>query len=241
MNYSLSLISAWSSENELKKNQRQKPNTMKNLLLVFAALFLVQISNAQIKLELGLRGGISTADVTTDQIKIKNGQDLDAFGISVANANYGVHFGAVVQARIGKRFFLQPEVLISSSSVDYKIENLGEVQTFENIARESYQYLDIPFMMGVKFGPLRLQGGPVAHLFLNSNSDLTDLAGYDPEFEDWNFGYQTGVGLDIWKFMIDVKYEGTFQNQGDHFNFFGNSYDFDTKPGKFVATLGYTF
>lgn len=212
---------------------------MKNLMLIFAALFLVQVSNAQIKL--GLRAGISTADINTDQIKIKNAQDLDALGISVANANYGVHFGAVVQARIGKRFFLQPEVLLSSNSVDYKIEELGEVQTFENIARESYQYLDIPIMMGLKFGPLRLQGGPVAHKFLNSTSELTDLAGYDPEFKDWTWGYQTGIGLDIWKFMIDVKYEGTFQDQGDHFNFFGNSYNFDTKPGRFVATLGYTF
>jgi len=208
-------------------------------MLIFAALFLVQITNAQVKF--GLRAGISTADVSTEQIRVKNAQDLDALGISVANANYGVHFGAVIQVQIGKRFFIQPEVLLSSNSVDYKIENFREVQTFQNIAKESYQYLDIPIMMGFKFGPLRLQGGPVAHKFLNSTSDLTDISGYDPEFKDWNLGYQTGIGLDIWKFMVDVKYEGTFQNKGDHFNFFGNDYNFDTKPGRFVATLGFTF
>lgn len=212
---------------------------MKNLMLIFAALLLVQVSNAQIKF--GVRAGLNTADVTTDQIRIENGQDLEDLGISVANANYGLHFGAVIQAQIGKRFFLQPEVLLSSNSIDYKVENLGEAETFTSISRETYQYLDIPIMMGLKFGPLRLQGGPVAHKFLNSNSDLSDLPGYEPEFDDWNWGYQTGVGLDIWRFMIDVKYEGTFQNQGEHFNFFGKEYDFDTKPGRFVATLGFTF
>jgi len=208
-------------------------------MLIFVALFLVQVSNAQVKF--GLRAGLSTSDVTTDQIRVKNGEDLDALGISIANANYGVHFGAVVQAQIGDHFFLQPEALISSTSIDYKVEDFGETETIKNIARESYQYLDLPIMMGVKFGPLRLQAGPVAHKFLNSNSDLTDIDAYDPKFKDWSWGYQTGIGLDIWKIMIDVKYEGSFNNQSDHFNFFGESYNFDKSPGSFVATLGYTF
>ncbi|MFK7810497.1 MAG: porin family protein [Saprospiraceae bacterium] len=212
---------------------------MKNLMLIFAALFVFQTANAQVKF--GLRAGLNTTDITTDQIRIKDANDLDALGISIANANYGVHFGAVIQAQIGKRFFLQPEIQLSSNSIDYKIENFGDAQTYETILRENYQYMDIPIMAGLKFGPLRLQAGPVAHKFLYSNSDLTDISGYDPQFEDWTWGYQTGVGLDIWRFMIDVKYEGSFDNQSDHFNFFGKDYNFDKTPGRFVATLGYTF
>jgi Outer membrane protein beta-barrel domain len=211
---------------------------MKHLIAIIAALLMVQMANAQVKL--GLRAGLSSTDITTDQIIIKDAHDLDALGISVANANYGIHLGAVMQIQI-RKFFLQPEILLNTSSIDYRVEDLKETQIFENIARESYQYMDLPIMMGFKFGPLRLQGGPVGHKFLNSNSDLTDISGYDPKFKDWTWGYQTGIGLDIWKIMIDVKYEGSFNKQSDHFQFFGNQYAFDKNPGRFVATLGYTF
>ncbi len=211
---------------------------MKNLLLIILALFIGQMTYAQVKI--GLRGGLSTADITTEQLRIKNANDFDALGLSIVNANYGVHFGGFLQIKAGK-FFLQPEAIFNSNSVDYKVEDLIEGQTLKNIARENYQYLDIPIMAGLKFGALRLQGGPVAHMFIDSNSELTDISGYDPQFEKWTWGYQAGIGLDIWRFLLDVKYEGSFNSQYSHFNFFGNQYQFDKTPGRFVASLGFAF
>ncbi|HHS95292.1 MAG TPA: PorT family protein [Phaeodactylibacter sp.] len=212
---------------------------MKNLMFVILALLFVQTAQAQVKL--GLRLGLSTADISTDQLRIHNAEDIETLGISVANANYGFHFGGMVQAKIGK-FFIQPEVLLNTNSVDYHLEDLDDGDTYLNIVRERYQYLDIPVMMGLKFGFLRLEAGPVAHKFLNINSELEDeIPDYDPQFKKWTWAYQTGIGLDIWRFALDAKYEGSFKNYGDHFNFFGNDYQFDTKPGRFVVSLGYTF
>lgn len=96
-------------------------------------------------------------------------------------------------------------------------------------------------MMGLKYGPLRLQGGPVGHLFLNSKSDLFDLEGYDQRFDEMTYGWQAGIGLDIGKVILDFKYEGNFNNFGDHIVFGNNSYQFDDSPGRFIASLGIAF
>jgi len=96
-------------------------------------------------------------------------------------------------------------------------------------------------MMGFKFGPLRLQGGPVGHVFLNSTSELFDIEGYDQKFDEMTFGYQAGVGLDIWKLVLDVKYEGNFNKTGDHIVFAGQQFNFDQTPGRLLVSVGFAF
>ena len=103
------------------------------------------------------------------------------------------------------------------------------------------QNLDIPVMLGLKLGAFRIQGGPVAHMFLNSKSELDDIEGFDLNFDEWTYGYQAGLGLDLGKLMIDVKYEGNFNKLGDQISFDGRDYNFDDRPGKLVASLGITF
>jgi len=81
----------------------------------------------------------------------------------------------------------------------------------------------------------------VAHVFLDSTSELFDFANYEQNFDDLTIGYQAGIGLDIWKFVLDFKYEGNFQKYGDHLVFFGNQYQFDDSPGRMIASLGFAF
>ena len=136
------------------------------------------------------------------------------------------------------KFFIQPEVIFNSNSVDFRKEDLNN---FSEILTEKYQYLDIPFMMGFKFGPLRLQGGPVGHVFLNSKSDLFRINGYSQTFENMTYGWQAGLGLDIWKFVLDFKYEGAFNNFGDHMRIGNQQLEFDDNPGRMVVSLGIAF
>jgi len=211
---------------------------MKNLIVLALALFSFQIANAQIKL--GLRAGMSTTDISTDQLLMKNSNNVKSFGLSVSEARYGFHAGLVARAQLG-RLYIQPELLFNSNSVDYELEDFSDTQTGTRILNDRYQNLDIPVMLGLKLGALRIQGGPVAHMFLNSSSELDDIEGFDLNFDEWTYGYQAGLGLDIGKLMIDVKYEGNFNKLGDQISFDGRSYDFDDRPGKLVASLGITF
>lgn len=211
---------------------------MKNLIILIIALLSFQISNAQVKI--GLKAGMSTSDISTNQLAIRNLDNVKELGLSIEDASYGFHFGIVTQAQIGN-FFIQPEVLLNTTQVDYVLEDFGEGQVARRLLTDNYHNLDIPVMLGLKFGPLRLQAGPVAHMHLGSNSELDDEDNLDINFDKWTYGYQTGIGLDIWKIMLDVRYEGNFNKLGEGITFMNRGFNFDERPGKLVASLSYTF
>ena len=211
---------------------------MKKMIFLALALCMTYFAQAQVKF--GVRAGLSTTDVSPNELLVMSGESWDQLKLSVKEANYGVHFGLVTQIQI-KRFFLQPELLFTSNNTDFQVTEFKNGTAFESIRNESYQYLDFPIMAGLKFGPLRLQGGPVGHVFLDSKSELLDIDGIRTNFDKMQWGWQAGVGLDIWKFMVDVKYEGQFNNYGDHLIINDDPYRFDEKAGRFVATLGFTF
>ncbi len=211
---------------------------MKIPSIIIAIILLSLPSYAQVKF--GPRVGVSTTDVSPEQLLIKNLTEVEQLGISVKDAKYGAHFGLFLQAKMGK-FFVQPEVLFNSNTVTYDIEDFGAATNLGAIKEEKFQYLDMPLMLGFKLGPVRLQGGPVGHLFLNSKSELTDISTYEQNISKMSYGWQAGVGLDIWKFVLDFKYEGDFSKYGDHITFAGQQFNFDERAGRVVVSLGYAF
>ena len=211
--------------------------------LFFTALFgvfAVSLFAQKENFKLGVRVGVSTTDIEADDLLITNADAMENLRLGIAEANYGYHLGLFAQMR-KKHFFVQPEVLFNSNSVDFKVTDLSSPESSPQILREKYQYLDVPLMLGLKFGALRLQGGPVGHVFLNSSSELIDVAGYEEKFDEFTYGWQAGIGIDFWQFVIDVKYEGNFQNFGNHIVIDGQNYEFDQSPSRFVATLGIDF
>ena len=151
-----------------------------------------------------------------------------------------MHGGLIFKYR-KKRWSIQPEILFNSNRVDFEVEDVNNPELGTQIREETYQYLDIPLLIGLHLGPIHLQGGPVGHVFLNSSSELSDFEGYRQDFEDLTLGWQAGLGLDIWNFTLDFRYEGNFTNFGEHIEFFGDTYDFDDKPSRWLFSLGYYF
>ena len=187
---------------------------------------------------LGIKGGIASVDVTPSDLVVFSENDVEDLRISIQDAKYGIHLGLFVQVRLGS-FFLQPELLFNSNTVDYRIEDIqtGNV----SILDENYQTLDIPFIIGLRAGPLRVGGGPVGHVFLNNTSDLFDLDGYETDFENITLGWQAGIGLDFWKLHLDLRYEGNLTQFGDHIVFHDQTYEFDDKPSRIIASIGVSF
>lgn len=212
---------------------------MKKSFLLFAVCFLA-FQNLQAQIKTGLRGGLSSMDVVTGQIIVNQNDNATPLSISLDEANYGMHIGFFAQAKIG-RFYIQPEMLFNSNKVNYNIQEFSNGNTINLVKSESFQNLDLPLMFGWDTGLLRLQGGPVAHVHLNSSSELFDIDGYGQKFDEMTWGYQAGIGLDLWKVMIDLKYEGNFQKFGDHITFFDQDFNFDKSPGRFIASVGISF
>jgi hypothetical protein len=208
------------------------------VLAVFAVSLFAQNKK---KFKFGVRGGVSTTEIAANDLFVTNAEEMNELQIGIQEANYGYHFGFFAQARAGS-FFIQPEVLFNSNTVDFKVVDLTVNEAVPEILNEKYQYIDIPVMLGFKlFNTVRLQGGPVGHVYLNNASELVDIEGYEDKFEQFTYGYQAGLGLDFWKLVIDLKYEGNFNNFGSHINIDGRAYEFNQAPTRLVASVGIAF
>jgi hypothetical protein len=206
--------------------------------LLTALFFLFALNAASGQFELGIRAGISSYDLANEGILVNNGNQQISWNI--ANAGYGIHGGIYTRITI-LGVFLEPAVIFNTNSVDYNIKQIGSSGIFNTIGSERYNYVDLPLMLGVKISMLRLQGGPVGHFFINSSSDLVDFSGYSQKFKEATYGWQAGAGLDLWKFRLDLMYEGNFSKFGNHIQIGGNPYQFATTPSRLLLSLGYRF
>lgn len=209
---------------------------MRNAILVLLML-ISTLSYSQF--ELGIKTGLSSTDLVQNSIFINNGDSN--YDLSVADAKYGFHFGLYSRISVAS-FYIEPAFLFNSTSVDYTIdEQIFDTEIISTIRTETYNNLDIPLMIGMKLGFFRIQGGPVAHIFLNSASELTKIPDYSQKFKDAAYGAQFGLGLDIFKIRLDVNYEMNLSKYGDHINVGDSEYSFDERPGRLIASLGLRF
>ncbi len=212
---------------------------MKQFHHLLLALLLMSISSQLSgQVRIGIKGGLSTFDISPSDLLILDRNDAQAFRMKIEDAKYGIHIGFFIQAKTDF-LFIQPEVLFNSHSIDYAVEDIQTGET--RILDENYQHLDFPIMVGFRIGVLRLGAGPVGHLAISSTSDLLDVDGYEQTFKGVTWGWQGGLGLDLWKLHFDFRYEGNLSNFGDHIVFFGNQYVFDDRPSRLIASLGISF
>ena len=210
---------------------------MKKLSLgIISFLFVI---NMHAQFEAGIKFGMSSADLSDISIVeiIDQGRDIS---ISPVEADYGVHFGVYTRLSF-LGIFVEPALLFNSSNLAYKIEDFSEGGIVEELKSETYRSVDLPFLVGTKLGFLRVQAGPVAHFYLDRVSDLVSIDGYSENLKESTYGFQAGIGLDLWKFRFDVNYEGNLSYFGDDITIDGTSYVFDDTPSRLVASVGMKF
>ncbi len=210
----------------------------KYILISFLALGMVAGSNAQI-LSFGVKGGLNYSKMKFDNIS----------NITTTAANYnlmedesfqGFHVGVMGRLKVFN-LFLQPELLFNTTGGKVLVEEIGT--SVKKVKQVKYNKLDLPVLLGMKFGPARVNLGPVASVTLSSNSELGDII---PDIETLSkgatIGFQAGAGIDILKkFTIDLRYEGGLSKLGDKFTVGGNDYAFDARDKKFLVSVGFFF
>lgn len=206
---------------------------MKNVLLTLI-IVATTLSTIQAQSQLGVKFGLSSYDLPTDVLDL-TGRDLQ---LSVENANYGVHFG--LYGRLGLLgFYLQPEILFNSNSVQYRIQDFNSTGTINDVVTEHYRNIDIPVLIMFTPAFFRVYAGPVGHYYLQSTSALSNLEGFKEEFKKLSYGYQAGLGIQIAGLMVDVRYEGNLSKFGDQFIIDGRPYSFSTTPSRVLMSLSF--
>ena len=172
---------------------------MKKLLTV-ACLVLLSSAGSFAQFNLGLKAGLN---YTT--IKAQN-QEFNENGV--------LGYQAGVWARIGKSFYLQPEVYIGTKGS--KIEFTSGGNTVE--VKQKFTTLDVPLLLGTKFGTdklnFRIMAGPAFQFNLDENSNAFNQA-TNPDFykyRDYVTNAQIGAGVDLGDLSVDLRYETSLQD-----------------------------
>ncbi|WP_341225787.1 porin family protein [uncultured Arcticibacterium sp.] len=204
---------------------------MKKLIAITITMVaFTSVSMAQF--EIGARAGVNLSQVRGDG----GGSDGEFWN---SDETRSTGFTGGIYTRFGDKFFLQPEFIISQKG-GTTTSLLGVERTFKQT------YFDIPVLVGVKVGDVvRVQAGPVATFLVNKDDGFFENLGIqnnDDEFRKAILGYQLGVGFDIKRIRLDMRYEG---NVNDVFNI---DYDnqqtenqFAGKGNLWFLTLGYAF
>ncbi len=152
---------------------------MKRITIIAAFLFASSFAFGQAKVELGLKGGLNLASLSTDQ----SGVDF--------NNKTGYHFGGYGLIKI-LSFGIQPEILYSTRGSELKVQNVAGTLS------QDYSYVDIPIMFKLyTVAGLNVQAGPQFGMLLSTsgkNADGSKLSKSD--FEDSDLSAAFGLGWD---------------------------------------------
>lgn len=206
-------------------------------IALFALVCGLGLGGLQAQFRFGPKVGFATSGLEDTEIRF-SGEGTDELRLALEEASYSPQFGLQFHIPIG-RFFLQPELLLNSTTADYRLENLTRPDTV--LFQEKYRSLEVPLQFGLRAGPLRLQAGPSAQFNLNNVEGISDREGWEESFDNLRLGWHGGFGLDIWKLTFDLRYEGNFSKFGDHFTFMGRDLEFSERPNRWTVSVGYMF
>jgi hypothetical protein len=135
---------------------------------------------------------------------------------SEGNNNFEVKSILGYQAGVLARFnlpmiYIQPELLVTRSGTNYKWKG-----TDRNLR---YTKLELPVMVGTSLlGLARIQVGPTLGLLLTAKENIKkakDITDVKINYEPLSLGWQAGIGADLGRFILDLKYEGGLTKFGN--------------------------
>ncbi|NSW93540.1 MAG: PorT family protein [Bacteroidales bacterium] len=205
---------------------------MKKLFLILLAGLVSLTAFPQVKF--GIKAGASTS--TVPEYNFTTGENnIEA----LKDAAFGFHAGAFVRVTLFG-IYLMPEVCFASTTYDYNVSTAEEP---EKILSQKFDKLEVPVLLGVTLGPVRINAGPSASILIGSPRELIN----DPDFKELyrsaTFGYQAGIGTDLFKHLtIDLRYGGSLSKRfGESVTIGSQTFNLDHREPSFLLSIGYMF
>ena len=219
---------------------------MKKVLLLFAALFMATIANAQFDICVGPKVGYQATKLSLDKQSIKSSFK--------GNMTFGV-FGRVTI----KKFIVQPELLYFKSGKVFEVSVIDDNFGIDNPALNptftfNQANLALPIFLGYQFLDLdlikmRANVGPVFYFAVGKTEYSSNFTGADNHKmqespnENMTMGAALNLGVDVWRFTLDINYSlGLTDAFDDELVIPGvGEFELDdnTKQNIFTVTLGF--
>jgi hypothetical protein len=206
------------------------------------AFLVAGICYSQVRI--GIKGGINVSRLNSDtEILTPSPTTENNYKITIPNyAMIGYHIGLVGQIQLFS-FFIQPEALYTVTRNDINIYDLNSANPDNaNPITQKLNRIDVPILVGLKFNSFKIGVGPVATFLISDDSDLKRITEYDLKLNKATLGFQAGLGFDIKKFTIELKYEGSLSKVSDGINLKdGEKMSFDSRINQIIVSAGLFF
>ncbi len=205
---------------------------MRIVLTAILLLFVSQASFAQF-FTIGPRVGVSSSQVKID--------DVRNYDFKSTDNKLGFHAGVFSRISI-LGFYVQPEVLFTNNGGTIEVQQSAQ-GTANEIREYTYNKIDVPVMVGKMFaGIFRVNLGPTFSYLLsdevNGSNAANQIQDVIENYNDATIGYQVGIGLDISKLIIDLKYEGNLSRLGNEISVYGESFNTDIRNTQLIVSIG---
>ncbi|MBW6534283.1 MAG: PorT family protein [Mariniphaga sp.] len=189
-----------------------------SLLFLVPSIALI----AQPVLDFGIKAGVNNSKVTFKKSEFTSESIIKT------------HAGAFARVGFGNIYF-QPEVYFSAKGGEV-LESGPNIS--ERVARFDLNHVDVPVLLGIKvidgdMTNLRIMAGPVFSILASKN--VEDHDNFTKQYlKDHYFGYQYGIGVDLWKFFLDARMEHGANNL-----YFQSNEGLNGKNQTFMVTVGF--
>jgi len=208
---------------------------MRKTILTFTLMTLVLSTFAQLPFAIGIKGGINSTKITTDNYSVGNFNYANFKSDAKSGYNLGVF------ARLGTKVYLQPELL-------YCVRK-GESTSGTANQKLDLKTIQVPILLGFKLIDLKLASiraftGPAMSFPMKSSkvtyegvtTGLYDTENYKSNIWDW----QLGAGVDVGMITLDCRYEWGLSKTSDG-NVNTTSPSFVNKGNTLTFSLGFKF
>ena len=185
--------------------------------LLFALLLCLSASSFAQSFHWGPRFGLNSASLSISDVD-ENFEDE----LKEGDNKLGFHIGLFSRVQL-LGFYIQPELLYTNVQSEIRFGDLVSEVTINRI--------DLPVLVGKRFLKIaRVQAGPVFSFPLSSEVGETEDV-----YDNVTVGYQAGIGLDLANLLVDLKYEGSFNNLADDVG----GFDADQRVSQIILSVGW--
>jgi hypothetical protein len=177
---------------------------------VAGLLTLLSLKGAQAQVfTLGPKAGINFSRIQVEPEFTPDGLSVEDYP---DGREVGVTAGMFLQFNAGP-FVFQPELMFSVLTGKVAFQDLG----VSDITRVRFNQVDIPLLAGFNIcRQVRIQAGPVMSYVLDVHTQpgaAQVLNAFVNDFGNKSWGYQAGIGLDLGRLALDVRYGGPLSKE----------------------------
>tara|TARA_B110000977_G_C11025983_1_gene473153 strand:- start:35 stop:688 length:654 start_codon:yes stop_codon:yes gene_type:complete len=217
---------------------------MKKLILTIALISFTLNSAAQ-DFSWGPKVGIALPSIKISDVDNVGSETLKL--LEEANAKVSAHIGVFARVSL-LGFYIQPEILFSTSKSEVGYNLLLDGQQYERVNGDvQLNKLDIPVLVGKRFLKVfRVNAGPVFTLPLSEDVNFKSLTTSTVDDVKTNYksatvGAQIGAGLDLAFLTVDLRYELALQSISEGISVGDTEFAADQRVNQFLISIGVKF